>query len=129
MDVDVGSGTCLESSKVDDTVNVRVLLEDLVESVLVGDIGLVEFGPLAADELDAIQSDLGGVVEVIDNHDLVAVLQEGQRGERSDVAGATAIVLTKNAKKKKTKRTMHTRRQCARGSRWMEGGKRAQLTR
>lgn len=74
----------------DDAVNGGVLLEDLVESSLIRDICLVELGPLAADELDTIEGDLGGVVEVIDNHHLVAILEEGKRGEGADVAGATA---------------------------------------
>lgn len=45
-----------------DTVDSWVLLEDLVESLLVGDICLVELGPLAANELDTVEGDLGGVV-------------------------------------------------------------------
>lgn len=74
----------------DDTVNGRILLEDLVESVLVGDVCLVKLGPLAADELDTVEGDLRGVVEVINNHDLVAVLEKGKRGEGANVAGTTA---------------------------------------
>lgn len=73
-----------------DTVDSWVLLEDLVESLLVGDICLVELGPLAANELDTVEGDLGGVVEVIDNYDLVAILEEGKRGEGANVAGTTA---------------------------------------
>lgn len=74
----------------DDAIDLGVGGEDLVESGLVGDVGLVEAGPLAADELDAVEGDLGRVVETIDNDDVVAVLQQGQRGERADVARATA---------------------------------------
>lgn len=74
----------------DDTVNGGVLLEDLVESVLVHNVGLVELGSLAADELDPVESDLGGVVEVIDNHHIVSVLEQRQRGEGANVAGTTA---------------------------------------
>lgn len=73
-----------------DTVNSWVLLEDLVESLLVGDICLVELGPLAANELDTVEGDLGGVVEVIDNYDLVAILEEGKRSEGANVTGSTA---------------------------------------
>lgn len=75
------NGTCLESGEVDDTVDGWVLLKDLVESLLVRDVGLVKLGSLAADELDAVESDLGGVVEVIDNHHFVAVLEQRKRGE------------------------------------------------
>lgn len=73
-----------------DTVNGWVLLEDLVESLLVGDICLVELGPLAANELDTVEGDFGGVVEVIDNYNLVAILEEGKGGEGANVAGTTA---------------------------------------
>lgn len=74
----------------DDAVNLGVLGEDLVESGLVCDVGLVELWSLAADELDAVQGHLGGVVEVIDNHDLVAVLEQGEGCEGSNVTGTTA---------------------------------------
>lgn len=73
-----------------DTVNRGVLLEDLVESLLVLDVGLIELGSLAADELDAVESDLGGVVEVIDNYHFVSVLEQRQRSEGANVAGTTA---------------------------------------
>lgn len=74
----------------DDTVNLGVLSEDLVESSLVCDIGLVELRSLAADELNAVEGDPGGVVEVIDDHDLVAILEQRKCGERANVAGTTA---------------------------------------
>lgn len=75
----------------DNTVNGGVLLEDLVESGLVRDIGLVKLGALAADEFNAVKSYLGGVVEVIDNHHIIAVLEERQGGEGADIAGTTAL--------------------------------------
>lgn len=75
----------------DNTVNGGILLEYLVESGLVGDIGLVELGALPADELDTVESHLGGVVKVIDNHHLIAVLEKRQGGEGADVAGATVL--------------------------------------
>ena len=62
-------------------VNLGVLLEDLVEASLIGDIQLVELGTLATDELDAVDSDLGGVVEAVDNNNIVAVLEEGEGGK------------------------------------------------
>lgn len=52
-------------------VNVRVVVEDLVECSLIADVGLVELGSLAADELNAIDDFLGGVVETVDDDDLV----------------------------------------------------------
>ena len=73
----------------DDIVDVRVLLEHLIQLLLVGDIQRVVLGPLAADELDAVEDLLGGVVEVVDDDDLVVGLEKGESGERADVAGAT----------------------------------------
>jgi hypothetical protein len=74
---------------VDDIVNVRVLGEDLVQRGLVGDVALVEGGPLAADELDAIDHLGRRVVQVVDDDDLVVGLQKGERREGADVARAT----------------------------------------
>lgn len=79
----------LESSEVDDTVDLGVLGEDLVEGLLVDNIDIVEVRAAAADELDAVKGNLGGVVEVVDNHDIVAVLEECQRGEGANVSGTT----------------------------------------
>lgn len=86
----------LESSKVDDAVDIRVFLEYGVELLLVGDVGLVKRGSLSRNELDAVEGDLGGVVEVIYNDDLVAVLQKSQRREGANVAGSTAGSLCQN---------------------------------
>lgn len=74
----------------DNAVDIGVRLEDLVEASLVGDINLVEGRALLGDQLDAVQNDLGRVVETVDDDDLVAVLEEGHGGEGADVAGATA---------------------------------------
>jgi hypothetical protein len=52
----------LEGGKVNDTVNIGVSLEDLVEAILIGDIELDKLGLLAADSLDPIQGLDGGVV-------------------------------------------------------------------
>lgn len=72
-----------------DTVDLGVRSKHLVELLVVGDVGLVELGPLAADELNAVQGDLGRVVETVYNDDLVAILQEGKRCEGANVASAT----------------------------------------
>ena len=74
----------------DDIVNVGVLVKDLVEGHLVGQIGLVELGAAAAEELDAVEGDLGRVVETVDNDDIVAILKQGEGGEGADVARSTA---------------------------------------
>lgn len=70
-------------------VDLGVLLEDLVEGGLVGDVDLVEVGSLAAEEFDAVNRDLGGVVEAVDDDHIVSVLEKGQGGEGADVARAT----------------------------------------
>lgn len=77
----------LERGEVDDAVNGRMLGEDSVEGRLVRDVDLVEVGTAAADELDAVEGHLGGVVEVVDNDDVVAVLEQSERREGANVAG------------------------------------------
>lgn len=72
----------------DDIVDVWVVNEDLVERGLVGDVAGVVLGPLAADELDAVEDLGGGVVEVVDDDDLVVGFEEGKGGEGADVARA-----------------------------------------
>ena len=79
----------LERGEVDDIVDVRVVDEDLVELGLVGDVAGVGDGPLAADELDAVERFGGGVVEVVDDDDLIVGFEEGEGGEGADVARAT----------------------------------------
>ncbi|KAJ6444934.1 LOW QUALITY PROTEIN: putative quinone oxidoreductase [Purpureocillium lavendulum] len=79
----------LDSFKVDDAVDGGVLGKDLVEALLVGDVDLVEGGPATAEKLDAVEGDLGRVVEAVDNDDIVAVLEEGEAREGANVAGAT----------------------------------------
>jgi hypothetical protein len=78
--------TNLQSSKVDNAVNVGVGLKDLVESGWVGDIGLDELGPLAADQFNAVDDFGGRVVQVVGNDDLVASLEQGEGREGPDVA-------------------------------------------
>lgn len=73
----------------DDVVDVGVLLEHLVKRGLILDVELVELGLLAADELNAVDDLLGRVIEVVDDDDLVASLEECKRRERPDVASAT----------------------------------------
>lgn len=74
----------------DDAVDGRVLLEDGVERRLVRHVGLVEEGPLAAEELDAVEGHDGRVVQAVDDDHVVAVLEEGERREGADVAGSSA---------------------------------------
>jgi hypothetical protein len=74
---------------VDDAVDLRVLGKDIVETGLVCDIDLEEGGASAADELDAIERDHGRIVEVIDNDDVVAVLEQRKGSEGANVARTT----------------------------------------
>ncbi|KAH5441296.1 hypothetical protein HBI47_043770 [Parastagonospora nodorum] len=83
----------LESSEVNDIVNVWVLFEDLVERSFVGDVGLVEGWSLAADELDAIDDFGRRVVEIVDDDDLVVCLEKSESCEGANVARATRMEL------------------------------------
>lgn len=81
--------THLQRSKVNNIVNIRVLLKHLVQLLLVGNVASVVLGPLAADELDAVEDLVRRVVQVVDDDDLVVGLEQGEGGEGADVAGAT----------------------------------------
>ena len=73
----------------DHIVNVWILLKDLVERGLICNVAFVEGRSLAADELDAVYDFFGGVVEVVDDDDLVVGFEEGESRERANVAGTT----------------------------------------
>ena len=64
----------LEGSKVDHTVNFRMLFENPVQSASLGDIDIVEIRALAADELDAIERLERGVAEIINDDNLIVSL-------------------------------------------------------
>lgn len=81
--------TDLEGGEMDDTVDSGVLLEDLIQVSLVGQVGLVEDRSLSRDELDAVESNLGRVVEVIYDDDLIAMFEESERSEGPDVSRTT----------------------------------------
>jgi hypothetical protein len=82
--------THLERGKVDDAVDLGVLDEDLVDALFVRHVDLVEERPAAADGLDAVERNYRRVVERVDDDDIVAVLEQSQRGEGANVAGSTA---------------------------------------
>jgi hypothetical protein len=86
-----GSDKCahLQSSKVNDVVDIWVLLEDFVERSLICDIALVKSRSLAANELDAVDDFWRGVVKVVDDDDFVVCFEECKGRERANVAGAT----------------------------------------
>lgn len=91
-------GTYLQSSEVNNAVNVGVSLEDLVETSLIGDIELDELGLLARDQLNAVQGLSRRVVQVVSNNNLVTSLQQGQSGERANVARTTMRGVSYNRK-------------------------------
>lgn len=70
-------------------VDVGVVGKDLLEGLLVGDVGIVEDGSLAGDGLDAVEDFLGRVVQVVDDDDLVVGLEEGEGCKAADVSSAT----------------------------------------
>ena len=67
----------LESSKVNDAVDVGMSSKHLTQSLLVCDVHLVEGWPLATDQLNAIQGNLRGVVQAVDNYNLITMLKKG----------------------------------------------------
>jgi len=75
---------------VNHAVDLGVLLKDLVKTGIVGHVDLVERGALPADELDAVDGNLGRVVEVVNNDDIITILEQSERGKRPNVTGATA---------------------------------------
>lgn len=72
-----------------DAVNFRVLGKDLVKALFVGNVDVVEGRAAAAELLDAVEDDLEGVVEVVDDDDIVAVFEEGEGGKGANVAGSS----------------------------------------
>ena len=54
-----------------DTVNVWVCLEDIVEPSLIRNVKLEEFWSLAANEFNAIDDFFGRIIEVVRENDLV----------------------------------------------------------
>jgi hypothetical protein len=79
----------LQRSEMDNAVDVRMFLEDLVQCLLVCDIDIVVARLLAADALYPVQGFCRGVVEVVDNDDFIACFEQGKGCEGADVASAT----------------------------------------
>lgn len=72
----------------DDAVNFGVLVKDGIETLFVANVDVVECRATARELLDAVDDVLKGVVQVIDNHDIVAAVEKGESGERTNVAGS-----------------------------------------
>ena len=74
-----------------DTVDVGMVIEDLVEGSFIAHVNVVEMWPLAAYQFDAIECFFGGIVKIVDNNDFVICLKQGKSSERSNVAGPATI--------------------------------------
>lgn len=70
--------THLEGCEVNHTVDIWVSGKDPVKASLICDVDLVEIWSLAAEQFDAVEGHLGGVVQTVDDDDLVAMFEEGQ---------------------------------------------------
>ena len=73
-------------------VDIRMRLEDIVEPRFISDIELEKLWPLAADDLNAIDDLFRRVVEIICNNDLVICFEKGKSSERAYVAGPAAML-------------------------------------
>ena len=82
----------LQSSKVDNAVNIGMRRKDLVQCLFICDVDLVEVWSLAAEQLDAVEGDFRGIVEAVDNYNFVAMFEEGKSGERADITGSSGPV-------------------------------------
>lgn len=74
-----------------DAVNGRVLVKDVVEGLFIGNVDVVEGRTAAAKLLDAVEDDFERVVEVVDNDDVVIVFEESQSGKGANVAGSSGL--------------------------------------
>jgi len=82
----------LQSRKVYDTVDIRVHLKHLIQLLLIRDVALYVLGLLAADQLYPVDDFGRGVVQVVNDDDLVVGFEQGEGSEGADVACAAATV-------------------------------------
>lgn len=82
----------------DDTVNVGMFLEHLIQGAIIGDIELVELGALAANQFNPVDALFRGIVKIIGDDDFVAGFQESQGGEGSNVTSAAAAKYVKQSR-------------------------------
>lgn len=73
----------------DHAVNIGVFLEDLVETSFLGDVDVVELGPLTAKKLDAVDGLLRSIVKIVGDYNFVVCLKKGEGGERTNVTATT----------------------------------------
>lgn len=82
----------LQRCEMDDAVNIRMVLKNLIEGAIVGDVEVVKLRSLAANQLNPVDSLFGRIVQIVGNDDLVPGFQQSQCGERSYVSGASARI-------------------------------------
>ena len=73
----------------DNAVDIWVSIKDFVKFLLICNIKFVELRPLAADELNAIQDLIRGIVEVVCDYNFVIRFQKCEGSERANVTGPT----------------------------------------
>ena len=74
----------------DDTVNLGILYEDLLQCSFICDVYMVELWALSTtQELNTIEGNFRRVVKTVDDDDLVAMPQECKRSEGPNVAGTS----------------------------------------
>jgi len=78
-----------------DIVDIRVLVKNIVQLLLVGDVALYILRPLAAYQLDAIEDLSIAVIKVVDDHNLVVGFEQREGGEGANVARAAVRVVNK----------------------------------
>lgn len=76
----------------DNIVDIGMLREDLVQGSFVGDVCLVEDGPLAGKQLNTVENLLVGVIQAINDNNFVSGFEKGEGCERANVASTTAPV-------------------------------------
>lgn len=75
-------------------VNLGVLVKDGIESLLVSQVDIVEGWTAATELLNAAEDIFEGVVEVVDNDDIVTVFEKCQGGEGANVPSTTVTTVS-----------------------------------
>lgn len=71
------------------TVDIWMFGEDIVESFLVRNIEVDKLWPLTRNEFNAIDHFLRRILEIVCNDDLISSFKQCKSGERADIAGAS----------------------------------------
>lgn len=83
--------THLQGSEMNNAVNIGVRSEDFVKCNFIGDIDIVVDWTSASQQFNAADDFLRRVVLVVDNDNLITGLDEGDSGERANIAGSTIL--------------------------------------